>query len=292
MNKAPRCVQDTDATGLGVWLQKYKIISKNWNTLLYLHKKSSCYVVLTLVNIQAYTNKSARPVAFLKAYIRINFACWGILLQSCVCSWCGFMIHTSSNQRHSGTKALFSVPAQIHFLAYPDRFFKMWSAKKPPNTFNAIFALVWKCNSNQISTKVLQSGRSGHSNGISKCLLCHSTVSTTQWRHQIQSDGSASEWLSRFYAATSDMEDRGQESVDRHWNELSAPQARWKSTISHALCIEKTCHHWCCYWCQRCYHSRKVGIKSGYTNPIWSLANNSAQSQCQISDLKFLCVWI
>lgn len=131
MNKAPRCVQDTDATGLGVWLQKYKIISKNWNTLLYLHKKSSCYVVLTLVNIQAYTNKSARLVAFLKAYIRINFACWGILLQSCVCSWCGFMIRTSSNQRHSGTKALFSVPAQIHFLAYPDWFFKMWSAKNP-----------------------------------------------------------------------------------------------------------------------------------------------------------------
>lgn len=104
MNKAPRCVQETDTTGLGVWLQKCKI-SKNWNTLLYLHKKSSCYVVLTLVSIQAYTNKSARLVSCLKAYIRINFACWGILLQSCVCS--GYMIRTSSNQRHSGTKAFF-----------------------------------------------------------------------------------------------------------------------------------------------------------------------------------------
>ncbi len=72
------------------------------------------------------------------------------------------------------------------------------------NRIQATFGGGLKCDSNLISTDASKSGRSGGSNRISKCPLCHSQRDTQQQQqHQIQSDGIAWEWLSRIHAATS-----------------------------------------------------------------------------------------
>ncbi len=137
---------------------------------------------------------------------------------------------------------MFRLPTQIHFWHIQIDFRKSGQQIFFANQIQATFGGGLKCNSNGITADAWRR------EWTSKCFSRHSQHDTQRQR-QIQSDGGASERLSRIHAATS-------RAVCRASSAYVVTNAYIVTTVTHAGRL----------------------VMSGYTNPIRSLANNSADS--------------
>ncbi len=135
------------------------------------------------------------------------------------------------------------------------------------NWIQAIFGGGLKCDSKSDFYRCISVKPCGRSNWISKCLSPHSQRGTQRQR-QIQSDGSASEWLSRIHAATSRMV----------WKTTQRTTATWHRDCSEG---EMMNHIFLMLLCWKAASPAYV-----VTETHKSLTNNSADSLSERSDLR------